>query len=132
MYHKLPSGKKVKIDDITIKNLMEVLDLTKEEAIQTYLEDEGELENDEQIALDQKAKSLTGVHDAERKQTKKDRKPRTVFISDEKKELFNDILRNLEDNYQNVTVLKENKKIEVKINDKSFSIDIIQHRPPKN
>ena len=132
MYHKLPSGKKVKIDDNTIKNLMEVLDLTKEEAIQTYLEDEGELENEEQIELDKKAKNLTAVHDAERKQTKKDRKPRTVYTSDEKKDLFNIILTNLKENYENVEILKENKKIEVKINDKSFSIDIIQHRPPKN
>lgn len=62
----------------------------------------------------------------------KPKKPKTVKISDEKKELFSEILSDLEDVYkQNVKVLKENKLIQVKIGEKIFKIDIIEQRPPK-
>ena len=63
------------------------------------------------------------------------KKPRTVKISDEKKELFTTILTNLNRaigvERENVTVLKENKLIEVKIGEKTFKIDLIECRPPK-
>ena len=62
----------------------------------------------------------------------KPKKPKTVKISDEKKELFSEILSDLEDVYkQNVKVLKENKLIQVKMGEKIFKIDIIEQRPPK-
>lgn len=62
----------------------------------------------------------------------KPKKPKTVKISDEKKELFSEILSDLEDVYkQNVKVLKENKLIQVKMSEKIFKIDIIEQRPPK-
>ena len=62
----------------------------------------------------------------------KPKKPRTVKISDEKVELFSEIRADLEDVYkENVTILKENKLIQVKIGEKIFKIDIIEQRPPK-
>lgn len=62
----------------------------------------------------------------------KPKKPKTVKISDEKKELFSEILSDLEDVYKgNVTVLKENKLICVKSGEKIFKIDIIEQRKPK-
>ena len=62
----------------------------------------------------------------------KPKKPKTIKISDEKKELFSEILSDLEDVYkQNVKVLKENKLIQVKMGEKIFKIDIIEQRPPK-
>lgn len=61
-----------------------------------------------------------------------EKKPRTVKISDEKKELFNTILQNLNRaigvENENITVLKENKLIQVKIGEKIFKIDIIEQR----
>ena len=36
------------------------------------------------------------------------------------------------ENYENVEVLKENKLIQVKLNGKTFKIDLIEQRPPKN
>jgi hypothetical protein len=66
---------------------------------------------------------------------KKAQKPRTVKISDEKKALFECILRNLdrcEDVFrENVTVLKENKLISVQIGEKTFEINLVEKRPPK-
>lgn len=70
------------------------------------------------------------VSDVENVKTKK---PRTVKISDEKTELFTEILENLQEIYkENVKILKENKLISVKINDLTFKIDIIQERVKKS
>jgi hypothetical protein len=132
MKYKLPSGKTINIKDSVIKQYMISLDLTEKEAIQTYLEDEGEFENEEQIALDEKAKQLSHpVYDNAEKTTKKKRKKPTIKVSDEKKILFDDILASLPYPSENITVLKENKLIQIKINDKIFKIDVIQQRPPK-
>ena len=135
MYHTLPSEKKIKIDDTILKNLMNVLEVTKDEAIQIYLEDEGILNNEEQNSLDEQAKGVANVNDANRKKPKKPTK-RKVNISDEKKALFNTILINLPKceglEPENIKIISENKKIEVNFNNLSFSIDIIQHRPPKH
>lgn len=129
MQYKLPSGKNILIPDETIEQSMKILDLTREEAIQVYLEDEGELENEEQIALDNKAKNfIYAVYDGEKKTTTK---TKTVKTSDEKKEIFNEILSFLLENGENVVVLKENKLLQVQINDKIIKIDFIQQRPPK-
>lgn len=132
MKYKLPSGKTINIKDTVIKQYMISLDLTEEEAIQTYLEDEGEFENEEQNALDEKAKQLSHpVYDSAEKTTKKKRKKPTIKVSDEKKILFDEILASLPYPSENITVLKENKLIQIKINDKIFKIDVIQQRPPK-
>ena len=60
------------------------------------------------------------------------KKPRTVKISDEKKELFNTILQNLNRaigvENENITVLTENKLIQVRIGDKIFKIDVVESR----
>jgi len=71
-----------------------------------------------------------------KKESEKEKKPRTVKISDEKVELFQSILENLTRcvpvERENIRILKENKLIVVEINDKIFKIDIIQQRNPKN
>lgn len=60
------------------------------------------------------------------------KKPRTVKVSDEKKELFNTILQNLTRaigvEEENITVLTENKLIQVKMGDKTFKIDVVECR----
>ena len=40
------NNKKIKIPDEQIKNNIKILNITKQEAIQMYLEDEGYLENE--------------------------------------------------------------------------------------
>ena len=57
MVYKL-NGKNIRIDDKQLDNLMKNLDLTKDEAIQMYLEDKGYLDNEEQLELDKKAKEI--------------------------------------------------------------------------
>jgi hypothetical protein len=69
------------------------------------------------------------------KEKGKARKPKTVKVSDEKKALFDSILKNLDRcvgvEPENVSVLTENKLIEVKIGAKTFKIDLVECRKPK-
>ena len=126
------NGKNLTIPDNELSALMK-LDLTKEEAIQTWLEDNEYLDNEEQIELDTKAKKVKIDHGASAidKTEKKPRTPRTVKVSDEKVALFEILVGNLMENYENVDILKENKLIQVEIGGKIFKIDLIEQRPKK-
>ena len=133
MRYTLPNGKNVNIPDEEIKKSMKALDLTKEDAIQMWLEDNDYEVNDEQVALDEKAKKVKIQHGASAiDKTEKEKKPRVVKISDEKQALFSDIYQNLVDIYgESVEIVKENKLLTVKIGAKTFKIDLIEQRPPK-
>ena len=129
-------NKKISIPDKEIEKAMKNLDLSKTEAVEMWLEDNGYLDNEEQTALDEKAKKVKISHEAKAENIKpKASKPRTVKVSDTKKALFESILQNIDRcecvNRENVTVLKENKLISVKIGDKIFKIDVIETRSPK-
>ena len=126
------NGKIVNISDEELKKSMKALELTKDEAIQLWLEDNGFEENEEQNALDEKAKKVKINHGAGDSGKGKNTKSRTVVVSDEKKELFSEIFSNLADIYgENAKIEKENKLIIVKIADRTFKIDIIEQRKPK-
>ena len=127
------NGKMVNIPDDEIAKAIKNLDLSKEEAIEMWLEDEGYLENEEQENLCQLAKEnkITATIHKASEGKKRQSKPRTVKISDEKQKLFAEILENLKENHENVEILKENKLIQVKIGEKVFKIDLIEQRQPK-
>ena len=134
MKYTLPNGKNINIPDSEIKSHMANLQLTEEEAIQLYLEDEGYLDNDELEELDSKAKKVKIQHGASAvdKNEKKEKKPRTVKISDEKQGLFNNIYNFLVETYgSSVEIVKENKLLALKIGEKTFEVDLIEQRQPK-
>jgi hypothetical protein len=133
MKYTLPTGKTINIPDKEIEQSMKALDLTREEAIEMYLEDEGYLDNDEQIELNEKAKKVKIDHQASAidKTEKKEKKVREVKVSDEKQSLFAEIVANLAENGRNYQILKENKLISVQIGEKIFKIDLIEQRMPK-
>lgn len=63
---------------------------------------------------------------------KKSEKPRTVKVSDAKKQLFSEIWNDISSIYgKNAEIVKENKLILVKMGEKTFKIDLIEQRPPK-
>ena len=134
MKYTLENGKVINIPDSEIKAHMKNLDLTEDEAIQLYLEDEGYLDNEELEELDSKAKKVKIQHGASatEKTEKKEKKPRTVKISDEKQGLFDNIYHFLVETYGgSVDILKENKLLTLKIGEKTFKVDLIEQRPPK-
>jgi hypothetical protein len=126
-------GKSINIPDAEIEKSMKVLGMTKEEAIEMWLEDEGYLDNEEQTELEEKAKAnkITATIHGASAEKKKQSKPKVVKVSDEKATLFNEICESLDELSYNFTVLKENKLIQVEIGEKIIKIDLIEQRKPK-
>ena len=136
MKYELPNGKTIQISDKEIENYMKTLELSQIEAIELWLTDHDYEVNEEQEELNEKAKAVKIQHDAASTETrKKPEKPRTVKVSDDKKELFSTILQNLIRcngvESENIKVLTENKLIEVKIGEKTFKVDVIECRNKK-
>ena len=132
----LENNKTVNIPDEEIKQLKDALGISTKEAVEVWLDDNGYAENEEQNALDNKAKSVkANFVDARTVTEKKERKPVTKKVSDEKKILFDSLVQNLDRcelvERENVVILNKNKLIQVKIGDKVFKIDLIECRPPK-
>lgn len=77
-----------------------------------------------------KAKSVNlGAREKAPKSENAPKKVHTVKVSDEKKFVFKEILDLLTDNHsENVTVLTENKLIQVKFGGKIFKIDVVETR----
>lgn len=134
MKYILPNGKNVNIPDKEIEKNMKLLEISREEAIEMWLEDEGYLDNEEQNELDEKAKKVKIDHGASAidKTEKKEKKPREVKVSDEKQALFGEIVEKLAENGRNYEIIKENKLICVKIGEKTFKIDLIETRQKKS
>lgn len=127
----------INIPDDEIRKAMDNLGLTCKEATEMWLEDNGYLENEEQNALDEKAKKvkISDHRGYSEKAQAKEKKPRTVVISDEKKALFESILTNLDRcegvEKENIEVITENKLIRLKIGDRTFDVNIVEKRKPK-
>ena len=129
-------GKEINIPDEELDNLIDKLDLTMEEAIQVWLEDEGYEVNEEVEALTQKAKDnkiTATIHGAKADAPKAKRE--VVRKENPTKEAIIQILAQTLSNQENIIDLKITnigKIIEFKTNDgKSFKLDLIQRRDKK-
>ena len=132
MRYRMDNGKAVVIPDKELEKLENSLKLSKQDAIDLWLADNGYEIDEEQQELDEKASKVHINKDIDTKKPKKERKKVEKKVSDEKKELFSEILSDLEDVYKgNVSVLNENKLISVRIGDKLFKVYIIECRPAK-
>jgi len=136
LVYTLANGKKVNIPDAELKKSMEKLELSFNDAVALWLDDNDYEVNEEQQALDEKAKKVKIQHDAAGTEPrKKSDKPRTVKVSDVKKELFSQFSQFLtkfcEENPATYSVLTENKLFQVNFGGETFKIDIIQQRKPK-
>lgn len=132
------NGKMVNIPDQEIEKAMKNLNLSKDEAIEMWLEDEGYIDNPEQLELCQKAKDnkiTATIHQASGNKPKKQLKPKTVKVSSEKQDLFTLLEVTLDDYCKEMggkrTILNPNKLIQVELNGKTFKIDLIEQRKPK-
>ena len=128
-------NKEVKVPDEEIKNLMDKLELTEQEAIQTWLEDEGYEVNEEVERLTAKAKAngtarINARANVENKKSTRERKANPV------KEEIIQILANALKNSQNLPInaIKiENigKIITFKVENREFKLDLIEKRQKK-
>lgn len=130
-------NKIINIPDKEITTSMKMLGLTKDEAIQMYLDDNGYTENEEQILLDNSASEIKINHEAREKKERKQTKPRVYINTDEKVLIYNKIKELLstiaEEAGGSVEVLKNEKLLQITFphNNRPIKIDIIQSRAPK-
>jgi len=129
------NGKKIKIPNEDIERSMKSWGISKEEAIQMWLEDEEYLENEEQEALCQKAKEnriTATIHEATAKEPKaKTQKERTRREDPTKEMIIAEIAKILPKFAENVKVENVGKLITFTIGEDSYKLDLIKQRKAK-
>lgn len=130
MNYKLDSGKTIRIPDEVIEKYQKAFDLSKNDAISMYLEEEGYIDNEVITELSEKAKVTKADKlyvSTERKKGNSVKKgPKDDAI---KQGLISDFAEFLTDcGYENVTVQNVGKIITFSINGEDFKIDLIRQR----
>lgn len=123
-------GKNLNIPDKEIENNMKILELSKEEAIQVWLEDNEYEINEEQDTLDKQAKQTRIKHDAHTF-TPRPRKPRERKEDPEKENIISFLAECLQTKYENIKVVNVGKIIEFDIADNHYKIDLVRQRKKK-
>lgn len=125
-------GKTITIPDTELEKSMKLLDISKDEAIQMWLEDNDYCENEEVEILTAKAKENKAVqHGAvnvskSRTATKRERKPDV-----EKEEIISKLAEFLETIGTSINITNKSKLIEFEIGENHYKLDLIKQRPPK-
>lgn len=127
------NGKNIRIPDEEINRSMKTLHLTKDEAIELYLEDEGYVENEVVEELTTKAKeNKTVQHDAKAtKPRKTSTKPRERKPDEEKEFLIELIENSLKNAGIDAKITNKTKIIEFDYKNQHYKLDLIRQRPPK-
>lgn len=133
MEYKTKKGKKVNIPDDEIDTLVDKLDLSIAEACELWLEDNALQVNEEQEALDKKAKAsriTATIHEAKATKERKERK--VVRKEDATKEnIIKTLAERLEELATEVKIENVGKLITFKLGDDNFKLDLIRQRKPK-
>lgn len=127
------NNKEIKIPDEDIKKLMKSLDLTEDEAIETWLDDNDYTVNEEVEKLTQKAKDnkiMATIHEA------KSDKPRAKRVVEKKEDVIKeDIIKRTAEMIaaiaENVKITNVSKMVEFDINGEHYKFDLIRTRKPK-
>ena len=134
--YTLESGRTVRVPNEAIAKNMALLKISKQEAVDLWLYDEGYIDNEYADALTAKAKEnkVTGtVHKAKSTEYKHKTQRERVVKEDKVKEdiiqAVADMLPNL--NAENVVIEKKGKLITFTVGTDKFKFDLIRQRPPK-
>ena len=133
----LENGKVVKAMTSYLENMVKTLDIDMDEAVLTWLEDEGYLVNEEQeelCAAAKENKSLAAARKGIRDGAKKKKKVvRTIKENPTKEMIISEIAKCIEaiNGTANMVVENKGKLITFELNNESFKIDLIQRRKPK-
>ena len=133
----LENGKVVKAMTSYLENMCNILNMDMDEAVLTWLEDEGYLENEEQeelCAAAKENKSLAAARKGIRDGAKEKKKAvRTIKENPTKEMIIAAIAKTVEaiDGVTNIAVENKTKLITFELNNESFKIDLIQRRKPK-
>jgi len=136
MKYTFENGKVVIVSDKEVEKLMSSLKISKKDAIDLWLSDNGYEINEEQQELDEIASKVHINKDIDTKKSTKERKKPEIKVSSEKKQIFQYLKENLstfcEENNGELTILNENKLFSLKIGEKIFKLDLIETRNKKN
>lgn len=131
----LDDDRVVKVSTDYINNMIKNLDIDKEEALLTWLEDEEYLINDEQEELVAKAKenrTLASLHrNKDNKPKQKTQRERVVKENPTKEMVIAEIAKLLPNFAENVVVENKGKLITFTIGDNDYKIDLVQKRKKK-
>ena len=126
------NGKSIHIPDAEIENNMKMLELSQKEAIQTWLEDNGYVENEIVEILTAKAKVNKVSKGAKsEKAMAKTTKPRERKPDLEKEDIIHTLAEFLKSHYESVNITNKSKIIEFNIGENHYKLDLIRQRPPK-
>lgn len=135
MLYELKGGKRVNIPDSEIRNSMAMLNLSRDEAIQMWLEDEGYEVNAEQEALCQKAKDnriTATIHQAKNEVKQKTQRERVKKPDPTKEGIISAVAQLLPTlNAENVVIENAGKIVTFTIGNDRYKLDLIRQRPPK-
>lgn len=136
MIYTNPQGKKFNIPDDYLSKQMQNLGVSKMEAVQLWLEDNGVEKNEELETLDQEAKKTKiqhGAGDKKRTGTTRERKPNL-----EKQNIIAALASILaEDNFSDgltigdIKIVKPEREISFQIKKNSYSLTLTCHRKGK-
>ena len=138
MKYELDNGRTINIPDKDIERLQTSLKISYNEAVYTWLVDEGYFEDETVEELSEKAKKnriTATVHQAKADNSqKKGRKLREKKANPLKKQIisaiFTGLCNNLDENAV-IDVENDEKYIHLSVNGLEFTINLIQHRPKK-
>lgn len=128
------NGKSVHIPDAEIKNSMAMLDLTKEEAVQMWLEDNDYAVNETVEILTAKAKEnkVSRGAKSEKAIAKSSPKARERKPDLEKEEIITALSEFLQEKgYISVEITNKSKIIEFNIGENHYKLDLIRQRVQK-
>lgn len=126
--------RKIRIPDNEIEKLEKAFELSKDEAVKMWLEDEGIIENAEQIALDKKAKNekiTQTIHSARADSKKKTQRERVKKQDLTKENIISELATALKEIAENVEIVNAGKIITFTIGEENFKLDLIRQRKPK-
>ena len=133
--YKLPNGKVVNVPMEEVNKSMRLLRLSKDEAIQMWLEDEGYMENEEQEALERKAKEnriTATIHQAKAEYKEKTQRERVKKDDPTKEGIIKAVAEMLPSlNAENIEIVNAGKLITFTIGADRYKLDLIRQRPPK-
>lgn len=133
----LENGKVVKAMTSYLENMVKTLDIDMDEAVLTWLEDEGYLINEEQeelCAAAKENKSLAAARKGIRDGAKEKKKVvRTVKENPVKEEIILNLVEKLNsiEKVSEIVIENKSKIITFKVGDREFKLDLIEKRKPK-
>lgn len=130
--YTIRGGKVVNVPNDEVSKLQAQLNLSRAEAVELWLYDEGYIDNAEADELTAKAKENKVSHNARAEVKQKTQRERVVKEDKVKEAIIQavaDMLPNLQ--AENVVIEKKGKLITFTVGEDKFKFDLIRQRPPK-